>query len=72
MSGIVNGDPDVDAIFRLTKTFDHRKIDIQFDETSPSVQYPLFRMSPFNSQSTQKLLIQTTAYLYNCFYNFFF
>jgi hypothetical protein len=42
----------VDAIFRLTKTFDYRKIDIKFDETSPSVQYPLFRLSPFNSQST--------------------
>ena len=48
----MNGDPDVDAIFRLTKTMEHRKINITFDESSPSIQYPIFRMAPYNSQST--------------------
>jgi hypothetical protein len=51
-TGVVNGDPDVDAIFRLTKTMEHRKINITFDESSPSIQYPIFRMAPYNSQST--------------------
>ncbi len=48
----MNGDPDVDAIFRLTKTMEHKKINITFDEFSPSIQYPIFRMAPYNSQST--------------------
>ena len=48
----MNGDPDVDAIFRLTKTMEYRKVNITFDESSPSVQYPAFRMAPYNSQST--------------------
>ena len=50
--GVVNGDPDVDAIFRLTRTLEHNKIDIKFDETSPSIQYPLYKFTPYNSQNT--------------------
>ena len=50
--GVVNGDPDVDAIFRLTKKMAYNKIDIQFDETAPSIQYPVGTMAPYNSQNT--------------------
>jgi hypothetical protein len=55
--GVVNGDPDVDAIFRLTKSASNNKqetklININFDPSSPSVQYPLFLFSPYNSQNT--------------------
>lgn len=55
--GVVNGDPDVDAIFRLTKSASNNKqetklININFDPSSPSVQYPLFLLSPYNSQNT--------------------
>ena len=55
--GVVNGDPDVDAIFRLTKTGSDsqrvtRLINIKFDPSSPSIQYPLYRISPYNSQNT--------------------
>ncbi|RNA28456.1 hypothetical protein BpHYR1_046286 [Brachionus plicatilis] len=50
--GVVNGDPDVDAIFRLTKSMKYRKIDLEFDSTSPSFQVPLYKMSPYNSQNT--------------------
>jgi hypothetical protein len=50
--GVVNGDPDVDAIFRLTKSMQHKKINLTFDERAPSLQIPLFRFSPFNSQNT--------------------
>jgi hypothetical protein len=49
---VVNGDPDVDAIFRLTKTLDYKRIDIKFDSSSPSVRIPLFKLTPFNSQNT--------------------
>jgi len=50
--GVVNGDADVDAIFRLTKAKNYKKIDVKFDETSPSVQYPIYKMAPYNSQNT--------------------
>ena len=50
--GVVNGDPDVDAIFRLTKSMQYKKIDVKFDPTSPSIQYPIGIMSPYNSQNT--------------------
>ena len=49
---VVNGDPDVDAIFRLTKTLEYKRIDIKFDSSSPSVRIPLFKLTPFNSQNT--------------------
>lgn len=49
---VVNGDPDVDAIFRLTKSLDHQRIDIEFDDYSPSVKIPMYRITPYNSQNT--------------------
>ena len=50
--GVVNGDPDVDAIFRLTKSMNYKRINITFDETSPSIQYPTYKLAPYNSQNT--------------------
>ena len=49
---VVNGDPDVDAIFRLTKSLDSQRIDIKFDLNSPSVRIPLYKFTPYNSQNT--------------------
>lgn len=50
--GVVDGDPDVDAVFRLTKGLKYKKFDIKFDESSPSVQLPIGKLAPFNSQNT--------------------
>ena len=50
--GVVNGDPDVDAIFRLTKSHKFKRIDIKFDPISPSIQYPSGSMAPYNAQNT--------------------
>ena len=50
--GLVNGDPDVDAVFRLTKSRPKKKFEIYFDSSSPSVQIPKYMFSPFNSQNT--------------------
>jgi hypothetical protein len=50
--GVVNGDPDVDAIFRLTKSRKNKLFDIKFDDSSPSVKIPMFKFTPFNSQNT--------------------
>ena len=50
--GLVNGDPDVDAIFRLTKSRSKKKFELFFDGSSPSVQIPKYLVSPFNSQNT--------------------
>ncbi|RMZ94959.1 hypothetical protein BpHYR1_039138, partial [Brachionus plicatilis] len=50
--GVVNGDPDIDAIFRLTKKLKDEQIDIYFDDSAPSFQIPLYKMSPYNSQNT--------------------
>jgi len=50
--GVVNGDPDVDAIFRLTRSMRYKKLDVKFDATAPSVQLPIGKLSPFNSQNT--------------------
>ena len=50
--GVVNGDPDVDAIFRLTKTMNYNKLNLTFDSTSPSLQIPANTFTPYNSQNT--------------------
>ncbi|CAF1040508.1 unnamed protein product [Adineta steineri] len=49
--GLANGDPDLDAIFRLTQSDRHKRIDIQFQEKPPvAVSHGL--LVPFNSQNT--------------------
>ena len=50
--GILNGDPDIDSIFRLTKSKKNKRIDVNFDESSPSIQLPSFRMTPYSSKNT--------------------
>ena len=50
--GLANGDPDVDAIFRLTRKEAGKKIVVKFDEKAPPVALPPSMMTPFNSQNT--------------------
>ncbi|XP_014664227.1 PREDICTED: uncharacterized protein LOC106806714 isoform X2 [Priapulus caudatus] len=50
--GIVNGDPDVDAIFRLTRKKVGLRLNITFDGTAPPVVLSPGTFSPFNSQNT--------------------
>lgn len=46
--GLVNSDPDVDAIFRLT----HAASEIAFDSGQEAISLPKQTMCPFNSQNT--------------------
>ena len=50
--GLANGDPDVDAIFRLTRKRGGAKVDLTFDREAPPVTLPRGVMSPFNTQNT--------------------
>jgi len=50
--GVVNGDPDVDAIFRLTRKDKDVDLKVEFDADAPSVVLPPKTMAPFNSQNT--------------------
>ncbi|XP_059158102.1 uncharacterized protein LOC131942311 [Physella acuta] len=50
--GIVNGDPDMDAIFRLTRKSTTAPLNVIFDPASPPAILPKGVFSPFNSQNT--------------------
>ncbi|ELT98389.1 hypothetical protein CAPTEDRAFT_204971 [Capitella teleta] len=50
--GLVNGDPDVDALFRLTRKHGLEDLDVKFDNAAPPVVLPHGTYSPFNSQNT--------------------
>ena len=50
--GVVNGDPDVDAVFRLTRKDAGVKLDVEFDSKAPPVLLPPGSYAPFNSQNT--------------------
>lgn len=50
--GLANGDPDVDAIFRLTRTSSGVPIRIEFDSEASPVAVPPGVMCPFNTQNT--------------------
>ena len=50
--GVVNGDPDVDAIFRLTRKDKGVDLKVEFDADAPPVVLPPNTMAPFNSQNT--------------------
>lgn len=52
IQGLVNGDPDIDAIFRLTRRFPLERIDIKFDPKAPLVIYPPGTYTPYNCQNT--------------------
>lgn len=50
--GVVDGDPDVDAIYRLTRKDQGIRLNVSFDASAPPVLIPAQTMSPFNSQNT--------------------
>lgn len=50
--GVVNGDPDVDAIFRLTRKDKGVDLDVEFDGDAPPVVLPQGTFAPYNSQNT--------------------
>ena len=50
--GVVNGDPDVDAIFRLTRKDKNIDLKVEFDPDAQPVVLPPRTMAPFNSQNT--------------------
>ena len=50
--GLADGDPDVDAIFRLTRKNREGPIDIAFARDASPLVLPPFTFSPFNSQNT--------------------
>ncbi|ESN91402.1 hypothetical protein HELRODRAFT_165432 [Helobdella robusta] len=52
VQSLVNGDPDMDAIYRLTRKYSDIRIDIKFDKLSPLYIHPVGTFSPFNSQNT--------------------
>ncbi|XP_046863906.1 probable glycosyltransferase STELLO1 [Xenia sp. Carnegie-2017] len=50
--GVVNGDPDVDAVFRLTRKDVGVRLDVEFDSKAPPVLIPPGSYSPYNCQNT--------------------
>ena len=50
--GAVIGDPDVDAIFRLSRKSSQKDLYLQFDKHAPVVRLPPGTFSPYNSQNT--------------------
>ncbi len=50
--GLVNGDPDMDAVFRLTRKETHSVLNVTFDVMAPNVILPKGTFAPFNSQNT--------------------
>jgi hypothetical protein len=50
--GLVNGDPDVDAIYRLTRKHDGALLNVKFDEYAPPLVFKPFQYAPINSQNT--------------------
>ena len=52
LQGVVNGDPDVDAVFRLTRRQPPMAFTLTFDSAAPPLILPLGTFAPFNSQNT--------------------
>ena len=50
--GVVDGDPDVDAIFRLTRRQKSGPLRLKFDHAAPPYMLPRRTFAPFNSQNT--------------------
>ena len=50
--GLANGDPDIDAVYRLTRKRNGLKIDLTFDPEAPGVTLPPGLLAPFNAQNT--------------------
>ena len=56
---LASGDPDVDAVFRLTRRHQSDNGKLMFDETAPPIVIPRGTFVPFNSQDT---LFSTDAF----------
>ncbi len=52
MQGLARGEPDVDAVFRLTRSTGGKQLDLTFDASSPPVLLPRGTYAPYNSQNT--------------------
>jgi hypothetical protein len=50
--GLVDGDPDVDAIYRLTRKLDSQLLNVEFDEFAPPLVLKPSQYAPINSQNT--------------------
>ena len=50
--GLVNGDPDVDAIYRLTRKYSKQLLNVEFDEYAPPLALGPRQYAPTNSQNT--------------------
>ena len=50
--GLANGDPDVDAIFRLTRASKGQLIRVEFDGAAQPIALPRGTMCPYNAQTT--------------------
>ena len=50
--GLANGDPDVDAIFRLTRASKGQPIRVEFDGAAQPIALPRGTMCPYNAQTT--------------------
>ena len=49
--GLANGDPDMDAVFRLTRKPRDRRIDFSFNQVEP-IALPMGSFGPYNAQNT--------------------
>ena len=70
---VVNGDPDVDAVFRLTRRHKSDRGNLLFDAAAPPIVIPHGTFVPFNSQNTMfasdafwALLLPTTVTFRAC------
>ena len=53
--GVVDGDPDVYAVFRLTRKDDGVQLDLKFDPKAPPILVPPGSYTPYNCQNTLHL-----------------
>ena len=59
--GVVDGDPDIDAIFRLTRKDKGVRLDVRFDRDQDVVVLPKGSLCPYNAQNT--------LYVYDAFWS---
>ena len=59
--GVVDGDPDIDAIYRLTRKDKGVRLDVKFDREQEVVVLPKGSLCPYNAQNT--------LYVYDAFWS---
>jgi len=59
--GVVDGDPDIDAIYRLTRKDKGVRLDVKFDREQDVVLLPKGSLCPYNAQNT--------LYVYDAFWS---